>query len=311
MKTFYSLLLLLLTLVPALGSSAQDKPRWAIKGVSDINGKRSNDSYRFVKFETFGGDLSQLRSEGTLPLVEYIASTNGLDADRAKVELVTPASDIHTPAPNDSEGSAATARDYRIVFAGSPDHVFHARLIDEYSSFDENVDMTYDYTLYQLYAVSTAEGQTPVYDDCSFTRSYNGGALALSLVPGLGQWYKGQKTKSYCIWGGEVLFIGAAILCDARSRHFLDLRNEAFNDGNTISESSYQSKHHSWRAFRNIAIAGAVGVYIYNLADALFSKGPRQVVVSRPSGVSLAMQPTVVYDPTATVSPAIGLTLTF
>lgn len=40
MKTFYSLLLLLLTLVPALGSSAQDKPRWAIKGVSDINGKR-------------------------------------------------------------------------------------------------------------------------------------------------------------------------------------------------------------------------------------------------------------------------------
>lgn len=103
MKTFYSLLLLLLTLVPALGSSAQDKPRWAIKGVSDINGKRSNDSYRFVKFETFGGDLSQLRSEGTLPLVEYIASTNGLDADRAKVELVTPASDIHTPAPNDSE----------------------------------------------------------------------------------------------------------------------------------------------------------------------------------------------------------------
>lgn len=61
MKTFYSLLLLLLTLVPAL---SKDKPRWAIKGVSDINGKRSNDSYRFVKFETFGGDLSQLRSEG-------------------------------------------------------------------------------------------------------------------------------------------------------------------------------------------------------------------------------------------------------
>lgn len=205
-------------------------------------------------------------------------------------------------------------RDYKVTFSGAKSATYYARLIDEYVSFDDNVDESYDYTLYQLFEVSNREdGIIPDYDDCEFTRSRNGGALVRSIIPGWGQYYKGQNLKAYCIWGGEAVFIAAALLCEKRRADYADDRNRFLAEGDLISWDSYRSKSQSWRVFRNIAIGGAIGVYVYNLLDAALSKGPRQVIVRKGSGsdLSLAIAPTLVADPTTTVSPAIGLSIQF
>lgn len=308
------LLIIALFLLTGMAAVAQDKPRWAIKGVSDLNTQRTNQTYNFVKFETFGGDLAALRNESTNPLVEYLCSTFGLSDDNASVEQITADAMTERSLPNDPDATPGVTRDYKVTFAGNTPSTFYARLIDEYVSFDDNVDETYDYTLYQLFEVSNREdGVMPTYDDCDFTRSYNTQALVRSIIPGLGQYYKGQNLKAYCIWGGEAVFIAAALWCEKRRADYADDRNHFLAEGDLISWDSYRSKSQSWRVFRNIAIGGAIGVYVYNLLDAALSKGPRQVVVRKnsTSDVSLAIAPSLLTDPSTNITPALSLSLQF
>lgn len=297
----------------AFSAQAQDKPRWAIKGANDLNEQRTNKTYTFVKFETFGGDLAQLRNESTKPLVEYLAKVFTLIDDETTVTDLTGHDTLERSLPNDPDATDGITRDYMVTFTGQHPATFYARLIDEYVSFDDNVDETYDYTLYQLFEVATSEGKTvPEWDAIGFTRSYNIDALVSSIIPGCGQWYKGQTTKAYCIWGGEAVCIAAALWTEKRRRQYAKERNYNLEIGKLDAWDSYKSKSQSWRVFRNIAIAGACGVYVYNLIDAAFSKGPRQVVVKgRASSASLAVAPTIVYDPTTVASPALALTLNF
>lgn len=310
MKTLSRLFIIIMLAIPAIAGQAQDKPRWASKGAGHLQDKRSNDTYRFVKFETFGGDLTQLRNEQTRPLIEYLASTFGLEADKAEARVISTGGG-DASLPNDAEGSTAVSRDYKVTFSGAKDETFYARLVDEYVTFDENIDLTYDFTLYQLYAVATAGGAEPVYDDYSFTRNYNAKALALSIIPGLGQLYKGQNTKAYCIWGGEAVFAAFTIAGEMRRHQYSKDRDNARLEGHHDIADSYHSKMKSWRTVRNIAICGLVGVYVYNLADAAISKGARQVIVKKKNGTQLSLQPGVVYDPSSTLAPAVGMSLTF
>lgn len=305
------IIVLMLALSCAISMQAQDKPRWAIKGTSDINSQRSNDTYTLVKFERFGPSLDNVRNQARRNLPEYFASQFGLDADSASVSTIHDSQRFLSykgTAANQEEGDLAVLSDYVVSFPGK---TFDARLVDEYVSFDENVDGTFDYTLYQLFAVSTAEGRTPDYDNVSYSRDYRGRALMRSIIPGMGQLYKGQKTKAYCIWGGEAVCVALAIYADHRRRQYLDDMRDYDNDD--IIHHSYYSKSKSWRLVRNLSIAGAVGIYAYNLIDAALSKGPRKVVLTPAgkNGTSLAFGPTVVYDPSLYAAPAIGMTLTF
>lgn len=318
MKTLSHLLLIVVLALVSVSAAAQDKPRWAIKGVNDLNKERTNETYSFVKFETFNGDLAQLRNESTKPLVEYLAGTYGLSDDDASVEVLSSPATLERSLPNDPEATKGITRDYKVTFSGAKPATFYARLVDEYVSFDDNVDESYDYTLYQLFEVSNREdGLVPDFDDCDFTRSYNAQALVRSIIPGLGQYYKGQTTKAYCIWGGEAVCAVAAIWCEHRRSQYAKDRDKAIADNPNNPDAtyihSYRSKSRSWRTFRNIAIYSAAGLYIYNLLDAAISKGPRQVIVRKKqaSDFSMAVAPTLVYDPNTTISPAIGVSLTF
>lgn len=306
MKNLSRFLLLFLFIGATFAIHAQDKPRWAQKDVSSLEKERTNDTYRFVKFETFGGDLDQLRKERLDTLVQYFADTYALDREKATVTPISGDMQFRS-VPNDENGDERVQSTYLITFNTPTPVKFYAELVDEYVSLDENVDMTFDYTLYQLYAVSTStDGVEPKFDDFKLTRSYNAKALAMSIVPGWGQLYKGQETKAYCIMGAEVVFIGTAIVCDIkRSKHEKNkIKHPEFID-------SYHSKAKSWRTMRNISIGCASIVYIYNLCDAAFSKGARQVLVSKPKGTSVALAPSVVYDPMTDIAPALSLSVTF
>lgn len=106
--------------------------------------------------------------------------------------------------------------------------------------------------------------------------------------------------------GAEVVFIGTAIVCEhKRSKHMKQMREHP-----DLTDNWY-SKAKSWRTMRNLAIGCACITYIYNICDAAFSKGARQVLVSKPSGTSLALAPSIVYDPMTDIAPAVSLSVTF
>lgn len=308
MKTFARLLALFVLLSATCASvSAQDKPRWITKGVASLEKERSNDSYTFREFEIFGGDIDLLRKERFNPLVDYLANTFGADSASAQVTLLS-ASSPRPATLNDAEGDRSVQAEYRVTFSAPMPMTFYAKLVDEYVSFDENVDMSFDYTLYQLFAISsTADGAVPQFDDYSYSRKYNTRALALSIVPGLGQMYKGHNAKGWVIIGGEVVFVGAAIYSQIRQHNYSD---DAKNASDAIAPS-YRSKSKSWRQVRDVAIVGACGLYVYNLLDAALSKGARKVVVNKASGTRLALSPSVMADPMASPAPAVTMSLTF
>ncbi len=312
------LLTVFAVLLSAVGVTiAQDKPRWAIRGTGDINAKRTNDTYTLVKFETFGPELESVRSDAAKRLPEYLAGKFALNAADATVtEDVVDGTDatFNGTVPNNSEGDVRVQKDYTVTFGGMRPATFGARLVDEYVSFDENVDGTYDYTLYQLYAVQQNRETAPDYDSFSYTRSYRGQALVRSIIPGLGQWYKGQETKAYCIWGAEAVFVAGSIYFNHRFHNYRNDYRDCVANGDGISAASYHSKYKSWRTMRNIAIGGAVATYVYNLLDAAISKGPRQVVVKKKKDNAVAtvsFGPSLVYDPSTVMAPAVGMTVTF
>lgn len=306
MKSLSRLLLLILLLGSVATVTAQDKPRWANKGVSSLNKKRSNDTYEFVKFETFGGSIDRLRQESGDNLAEYFAKRYNLKEEDATVTLVTDGQ-IYQSTPNDEEGDERIQRIYLISFAGEMPFKFYAELVDEYVTFDENVDMTYDYTLYQLYAVSAnATGTIPAYDDFSYSRKYNASAVVMSIIPGMGQFYKGQTTKGLCFLGGDIVFAATTLYCEHKRREHIQNSKDHPDVG-----ASYRSKAKSWRTMRNLAVGCAAVTYVWNLFDAAVSKGARQVIVEKPSRTKLALGPSLVYDPMSEIAPAMSLTVTF
>lgn len=309
MKTIARLLTLFaLILLTSVAATAQDKPRWVLKGVDDLQKERSNDSYNFRSFETFGPEIDPLRQERFNPLVGYLARTFGADSASAKVTLISGNGSMPSTL-NEAEGDKNVQAEYCVTFSAPSPMTFYARLVDEYVSFDENDDdMSYDYTLYQLFAVSSgSNGMKPEFDNFSYTRKYNATAVARSIVPGLGQMYKGQKTKGWIIIGGEAAFVGMAIYAAVRANNYSD---DAKNAEDAIAPS-YRSKSRSWKQVRDVAIAGACGLYVYNLIDAAVSKGARQVVVSKPDGTRLALNPGLIADPSSSFAPAITMSLTF
>lgn len=251
--------------------SAKVKPQWVLNGEEQMNRKRISDNYVFKVFHTFSPDLSQLKDERFEPLMDYVRETYG--AERLSMRL-------------DSLEVAGSPVTYRVSFRdASGDASVYARLADVYTSFEDFVDNEYGYEYYQLYAVTGRNG-LPEFDDFRKVESNNLKATAMSLIPGMGQLYKGDKLKGYCILGVEVASVACGILCQNRM-----LYSKEQADNGVPAVDSWRSKQRGWREFRNIAI-GTFGVtYLFNLFDAAVDDGMSRVLVSKPEGQQLTVSP--------------------
>lgn len=238
-------------LTAALPCSAQRKPQWASdKAVEQLNAQRTNDTYEFVYIEPFFTDKNFLYENRMTQLTEKLAARHGLNADEAKVDTVA-----HT-----------------ITFG---DKWFRYKVVDTQEVFDSDVRQDWDYTLYQLFAVSKMNTE-PVYDEFTVNEPCGSKSLTQSLIPGLGQWNKNQKDKAVVIWATEAASIGGAIYFFARDRQY--------------SDYGWTSKAKSYRQMGYLAVGVAAGMYIYNLIDAYLCKGAKTVTVKK-NHVSTALAP--------------------
>ena len=267
---------MLLVAAACMTVSAQTKPRWVQKGVKAMNNERSNKSYGFHTFATFGTDINRLETERFKPLMECVSKEYGTDIAGMKLDSLC--------------SNSCSRTTYRLTFLsqdGKVSEVF-AQLVDDWSRYEDNVD-SWGFELYQLYAVSERNVQ-PQFDNFRLTDNYGIKPLFLSIIPGLGQIYKGQAAKGYAILGVEALLLAGGVysVTEVGRYNRLAKKNPGVYD-------NYQSNATSYRQIRNACFIAGGALYIYNLIDAAISKGKRRVVVERQNntGAEFAFLPVV------------------
>ena len=142
-----------------------------------------------------------------------------------------------------------------------------ARVIAEYK---ENIE--YDYICHLL--VQVMKNPDYEFEKVAITDKYPFSARV--FVPGMAQMYKGQKTKGLCFIAGEVALIGSAIVS-----HTLMLSNvnKISSTHNSTLKSHYTRNANACMAVRNISIAGAAALYLWNIIDGAAAKGDEHIML--------------------------------
>jgi len=285
-KTIIIFLCFFMTIVMNAGNRKGVRPEWLTKGVETLNAKRSNTSYRFISVSASGADLKALQSERINTLSTYIGQTYKIQGTESSTLLSV------REGNQEKELAETFEMEYKTDVSSEK---FYARLVDEYWEYQSSSGL---YEYHALFAVSE-QGQTPVFDEFSVT-SPNGAAPALmSIIPGIGQFYKGQKAKGLILFGAEAACVIGALYCENQ-------RSDNIKKMETYPRQvkEFSDKASDWKTRRNILWGCAGAVWLYNMIDAIAVKGTPKVIVKPTRKTILS------FTPHATPEYA-GMTLTY
>ncbi|MDE6768623.1 MAG: hypothetical protein K2J78_02735, partial [Muribaculaceae bacterium] len=102
--------------------------------------------------------------------------------------------------------------------------------------------------------------------------------MLYSIIPGVGQFYKGSYVKGGLIMGGTVAGAVAVVLCENQRADYAKKMKEK-----PQNYDFYRNKKSQWTTGRNVAIGATAALYVYNLIDALVAPGRRHVVIKNRS----------------------------
>jgi hypothetical protein len=164
---------------------------------------------------------------------------------------------------------AATGASAKIVngqVTVSGELVVKTRLLDEYIEKHSN-GVYYVYILTQ-----TAKHPDNVFETVTVTNEYP--FSARSFVPGMQQLYKGQIFKGLTLITAEVASIGGIFLCEnSRAKY----SNKASVETNAKRKKIYIDNANTMQTTRNIFISAVAAVYVWNVIDAIVTKGAKYI----------------------------------
>lgn len=260
--------------------SSGSKPQWLSKGEEAMNKKRTNISYRFVIVFDSDTNLKRMHERKLKMLGAKIESTNQIEG-------------IEETRTENAQGVVHSTMKYIDKTTNQmKTKPFSHKLIDEYWTWD---GLHYEY--HTLYAVS--ESQEPQFDDFSFSSTYGAAPVVMSIIPGVGQLYKGSTVKGICLLGGTAALAVGALFCDNERADYKNKMKEQPQYAQT-----YNTKANNYETARNVCIGAAAAVWLYNIFDAALAKGKRRIVVKPANGSYIS------FNPIATPSSA-GITLTY
>lgn len=160
------------------------------------------------------------------------------------------------------------------------------RTVDEYWVRKDGVVKIYVlYTIpkYMLPGYTGKLGNS--YDDEIKVTTNYGARGFLSIVPGVGQMYKGSTGKGVFFLSVEIASAVGIVLCE---------NNRATYVNKSIEQPKFKKEYieraNNWETGRNIAIGVAGAVYVWNLIDAFVAKGGKRIVVKKNSA-NLSVSP--------------------
>ena len=268
MKFRYIFLLLILLLsnrfdIEAKTVSDKIKPRWLTSSLPE----NISPSYIFISASGSGASLEEARQRTLVNLTTKLEHERGIKIS-SSVKVNSEAQRIN------GRRTQNTVQTFQMECTEDDKNItLTTRAIDEYW---EKSDYG-NFICYILYTVSDTNYTGGSYDDdIKLTSSYGAKGFFMSLIPDVGQLYKGSKMKGACIMGGEILLIGGIIATESLRSSYVKKMNEQPKFFQT-----YNTKADNCENARNICIGAAAALYVYNLIDAIVAPGAKRVIVKK------------------------------
>lgn len=283
----YNALILILCNMPVLAQ----KPAW-------INNtpKELNHTYKFIEIVSSGTTLESARNDAKDRLTDNQQLADGVRITRKTRELTN----INKTRSNNGALQSDTQQKIFIdMTIDGEKYDLQANRIDEYAKVKNG-----QIELHTLFQVATCDN--PVFDNVYITEKYGFTPVAMSLIPGAGQMYKGSYLKGGCILGAEIISAVGIILCENQRA---DYSNKVIEQPRFAKE--YNTKSNNWATGRNLCIGVAGAIYVYNLIDAAVSKGARRVKIKRSGSADFSYKPCILFDGVNRISAGLSLSYNF
>jgi len=247
------------------------KPKWVGNTPKELN-----NTYHFVEVVSYGQDINTARMDAKLQLAqnEQLRRAVMVNVESGKLSNInqkivngemTETIDNHVEV-----GMKVSGKEYKL----------QAYAVDEYVERSEG-----QVKLYSLYQVGVSNNVT--FDRTYKSTSYGATPAIMSVIPGLGQIYKGSTIKGIAMFAGVVGCAGATLYCENMRS---DYKNKMKEQPQFAKD--YNTKANNWETARNICIGATAAVWVYNIIDAAAAKGARRIIVNRATGSNLSIHPT-------------------
>ena len=125
-----------------------------------------------------------------------------------------------------------------------------------------------------LFQVAARGNQEPIFDNYNcYPITLDGIAVLKSaLLPGLGQFHKGQNAKGVGFLAGEVVSVTGIVVAQSMRHTYINKMNST---NNANLKKAYADRANVCTTVRNISIGAAAAVYVWNVLDAIISKNNR------------------------------------
>lgn len=266
--------LLLFSFSAALQSknkSDRIKPKWVTQELP----QSKSGTYIFIRAHGEGTSLAAAKQMAFVDMSQKLESERGLTINTS-LEI----------SERMTQNSASTNSEYKqeitldVSEKGRKLQIV-CREIDDYWEYGR-----YKYQVDVLYTVTDKNNYGGSYDDdIKITTKYCAAGL-LSVIPGMGQIYKGSVKKGTAILVGEIVAAGGIILCENTRASYIKKMKEQPKHA-----SEYNSSADTWETGRNVCIGAAAALYAYNLIDALVANGAKRVIVKKKKKAQFALMP--------------------
>lgn len=264
-------LLIAVPYAEARDKSDNMKPRWMTSSLPIPK----SPGYFILSAQGSGTSLDEARQKSFFALNEELEHKRGLKV-RSKIK------DKET---SERGGNMKVDSEFTIEIEEDGKYFeVTCRVLDEYWERKDGI-----YTDTRLYAVNDPAKPDKGSQNDTFrkTTSYGAAPVFYSLIPGVGQMYKGSTTKGGIILGSAVV-VGAGIITAESLRASYIKKMKEYPKHHDF----YNNKATTWKNVRNVAIGVGAGLYVYNLIDAAVAPGRRRVIVSRGKSYNYSLVPT-------------------
>ncbi|HCY73895.1 MAG TPA: hypothetical protein DHU75_07440 [Rikenellaceae bacterium] len=257
-----------------LAYSKSDKyiPKWVTHSLP----KSSSGTYIFISSHGQGSSLAEAKQQA------FVAMSQKLEVERNIIVNTNVQIRERLSQSQSTMGYEYNQEMVMDVIENGQKLKIVCREIDDYW-----VALKGKYEVDVLYAVANSNVYGGSFDDAITVSSQYGNAGFLSIIPSVGQFYKGCVVKGSFILASEVIAIGGILLCENTCASYIKKMREQ-----PQYAIEYNSLADSWSTGRNLCIGVATAIYVYNLIDAFTTIGAKRVYVKN-SNASLSINPYV------------------
>lgn len=259
--------------VIAQTASDKMKPRW----ITSTLPKNISPSYTFISASGTGISLEEARQRTFVNLTTKLEHERGIKVS-SSVKVQSNSQRVN------GRRNQQTNQTFQMECTEDGKNItLNTRVIDEYWERASNGS----FTCYVLYTVADKNYSGGSYDDdIRLTTSYGAKGFFMSLIPGVGQLYKGSKLKGGLILGGTVACAGMIIASENMRSSYIKKMQEK-----PVHKAFYNDKADLWCNVRNGFIGATAVLYVYNLIDAAVAPGRRRVIVKEGNSIYFSFFP--------------------